>query len=153
VSLLANTADYLEREGGKKALALSEVQKRAEGPPATNVASSSRTSDGCDGRDGFSLLVTMDGDAYSQLPPHTKPVLQNWLPIVGTLRSSTDEGACAATSMNGKNMGWDLKLRRDGWHLPRSASGGPTTCEGAASCTIEPCEESEGGMPEVLWSL
>ena len=143
VSILGNTADYLDRQRRK---ALESV----DNPPGTNATEC--TSDDCHYGDGFSLLVTMDGDAYSQLPPHIKPVLQNWLPIVGTLRSKQDDAD--GLNRNGANGAWSLDLKREGWRLPGSFSDGPTaTCCGAASCTIKQSQESADGMPEIFWSV
>ena len=143
MSILGTTADYLERQR-RKAL------KLADSPPAANATES--TSDAIVSHgDEFSLLVTMDGNAYSQLPPHIKPVLQNWLPIVGTLRSNRDDDA--GPSKNGVTSGWSLDLQRDGWRLSRTSSDGPTDCSGAASCTIKQSQESADGMPEIFWSV
>ena len=146
MSILGNTADYLERQR-RKAL------RSAENPPAATNATEG-TSDASNSHgDEFSLLVTMDGNAYAQLPPHIKPVLQNWLPIVGTLRSSTDDDV-GPTSKNGvTTSGWSLDLNRDGWGLSRSFSDGPTTRSDAASCTIKQSPESADGMPEIFWSV
>lgn len=145
VSILGNTADYLERQR-RKAL------KSADNSPATNATEG--TSDAIINHgDEFSLLVTMDGNAYSQLPPHIKPVLQNWLPIVGTLCSSTDD-VVGPTIKNGvTTSGWSLDLNRDGWRLSHSVSDGPTTRSGAASCTIKQSPENADGMPEIFWSV
>ena len=143
MSILGNTVDYLERQR-RKAL------KLADSPPAANATES--TSDAIVSHGGeFSLLVTMDGNAYSQLPPHTKPVLQNWLPIVGTLRSNRDDNA--GPSKNGVTSGWSLDLNRDEWRLSRSSSDCPTSCSGAASCAIKQSQESADGMPEIFWSV
>ena len=90
----------------------------------------------------------MDGAAHSQLPPHTKPVLQNWLPILGTLRQES-----AKESNDGSSNGWTLDLKRDGWRLPLTALDGPMTCGGAAGCSIKQNPESVDGVPEILWSV
>ena len=143
MSILGTTADYLERQR-RKAL------KLADSPPAANATES--TSDAIVSHgDEFSLLVTMDGNAYSQLPPHIKPVLQNWLPIVGTLRSNRDDDV--GPSKNDSTSGWSLDLNRDEWRLSRSSSDRPTSCSGAASCAIKQSQESADGMPEIFWSV
>ena len=156
VSILGSTADYLERQR-RKALAASLVaQKSPNDSPATDDAPAHTSSSAGDDiiinhGDGFSLLVTMDGNAYSQLPPHIKPALQNWLPTVGTLRSSSKDNENLVK--NDVNSGWSLELKQDGWRLPRSSSDGPTTCSSAASCIIKQSQESADGMPEIFWSL
>ena len=146
MSILGNTADYLERQR-RKAL------KSADNPPAAASARES-ISDAIisHGGDEFSLLVTMDGNAYSQLPPHIKPLLQNWLPIVGTLRSRKEDDD-GGPGKNGVTSGWSLDLQRDGWQLSRSFSDGPTACTGVASCAIKQSPESADGMPEIFWSV
>ena len=137
LSLLGNTADYLER------------QRRQFVPPPSSSAQTTASPDVDE--QGFALLVTMDGAAYSQLPPHTKPVLQNWLPVLGTLRPASAKESKDGSSSS--SDGWSLDLKRDGWRLPLTALDGPMTCGGAAGCSVKQRPESVDGMPEIIWSV
>lgn len=103
----------------------------------------------------------MDGDAYSQLPPHAKQLLQNWLPILGIVRRNDDNGsgsgevikkkALAIGGNGGDHGGWELDVKRDGWRLPSTPPFRPMERRGVVRCKMGYDEDSPDGMPEILW--
>eukprot|EP00562_Extubocellulus_spinifer_P034067 CAMPEP_0178695534 /NCGR_PEP_ID=MMETSP0699-20121125/8914_1 /TAXON_ID=265572 /ORGANISM="Extubocellulus spinifer, Strain CCMP396" /LENGTH=510 /DNA_ID=CAMNT_0020341253 /DNA_START=1802 /DNA_END=3334 /DNA_ORIENTATION=+ len=130
LSLLANTADYLEQER-RRVLVSSD--------------------DNCVNDDGFTLLVTIDGNSYSQLPPHARLLLQNWLPILGIVRGNDISSNGGKGDFDGNDDGWKLDLKNDEFRLADTPPFGPTERRGVAKFAIAYDEDSQDGMPEILW--